>query len=103
MKPLEDVSIPELREDQIRMIAETAEKHARDYINTKLPKRVISTLEIVIEAEGTKPLLFSIDINLRLSSLAKAYDTQRIVDEASRETFEVIEQNLRELSCKFKS
>ena len=103
MKPLEDVSIPELREDQIRMIAETAEKHARDYINTKLPKRVISTLEIVIEAEGTKPLLFSIDINLRLSSLAKAYDTQRIVDEASRETFEVIEQNLREHSCKFKS
>ena len=100
---MEDVSIPELTEDQIRMIAETAEKHARDYINTKLPKRVISTLEIVIEAEGTKPLLFSIDINLRLSFLAKAYDTQRIVDEASRETFEVIEQNLRELSCKFKS
>ena len=103
MKPLEDVSVPELTEDQIRMIAETAEKHARDYINTKLPKRVISTLEIVIEAEGTKPLLFSIDINLRLSSLAKTYDTQRIVDEASRETFEVIEQNLMELSCKFKS
>jgi hypothetical protein len=103
VKPLEDVSIPELTEDQIQMIAETAEKRARDYINTKLPKRVILTLEIVIEAEGTKPLLFSIDINLRLFPLTKTYDTQRIVDEASRETFEVIEQNLRELSCKFKS
>lgn len=103
MKPLEDVSLPELTEDQMEMVAETAEKHARDYINTKLPKRVISTLEIVIEAEGPQTLLFSIDINLRLFSLAKTYDTQRIVDEASRETFEVIEQNLRELSCKYKS
>lgn len=100
---MEDVSILELTEDQIQMIAETAEKRARDYINTKLPKRVISKLEIVIEAEGSRPLVFSIDINLRLVPLSRTFDTQRIVNEAFRETFKVIEQNLRELSCKFKS
>lgn len=103
MKPLEDVNLQGLTEEQMQVIAETAEKYARDYINRKLPKRMISTLEIVIEAEGIKPLVFSIDINLQLLPLVQTYDTQRIVDEASRKTFEVIEENLRELSCKFKS
>lgn len=101
MKPLEDVNLQGLTEEQLQMVAETAEKYARDYINMKLPKRMISTLEIVIEAEGTKPLVFSVDINLHART--QTYDTQRIVNEASRKTFEVIEENLRELSCKFKS
>ena len=103
VKLLEEMGIPELTEDQMQMLSEIAEKTARDYILSKVPKRKISALEIIVETEGSKPVNVSIDIDLELSPLMKTYNTEKLADEATEKAFEAIEQYFRELSCRSKT
>ncbi len=103
MTLLEEIGIPELTEDQMETLSEIAEQTARDYILSKVSKRKISTLEITVETEGSKPVTISVDVDLALSPLMKKYDAEKLADEAAEKAFEAIEQYLRELSCKSKT
>ena len=103
MRLLEEIGIPELTEDQMQALSEIAERVARDYILSKVPQRKISTLDIVVETVGSKPVTISLDIDLVLSPLMRAYDAKKLTNEATEKAFAAIEQHLRELSCRSKT
>jgi len=100
---LEEVDAPELSQDQVEEVCEIAEKTAREYILSKVPLHRISSFDITVEAEGTKPLTLTVDIEIELSPLMKNYDAQKLVEEATKEAFKSVEKRLRELKCKFES
>lgn len=87
----------------MQTLSEIAEKVARDYVLSKVPQRKISTLDIVVETAGSKPVTISVDIDLALSPLMRAYDAEKLANEATEKAFAAIEQYLRELSCKSKT
>ncbi len=103
VKLLEDIGIPELTENQMQILSETAEKTARGYILSKVPKRKISKLDITVETAGVKPLTISVDIDLELSPLMKKINEKKLANEAVEKALEAVEKYLRELSCRFKT
>lgn len=76
-----------------------AEEAARKYVLSKLPSKVIKMLNVSAEAEGTKPLTLSVEVDIRLTKLMKDYNAQDLVDEAVKEAFRAAEKYLRELKC----
>jgi len=100
---LEEIGIPDLTEDQMQTLSETAEKAAREYILSKVPKGKVSALDITVEVVGSKPVTVKVDIDLALSPLMKKYDEEKLADEAAEKAFEAAEQYLRELKCRSKT
>lgn len=99
-KFLEEIGIPELTSEQVGELCDAGEKAARDYITSKISARRISSLDIVIDVEGAKPITVNVDIEIVLSPLMKDYDAKRLVDEAKQEAFSAIEEYLRKIACK---
>jgi len=97
---LEEIRIPELTSEQMEELCEIAEKAARKHILSKISSNRISTLDITIDTEGTKPVTVNVDVEVNLSPLMKNYDVKRLVNEASEEAFASIERYLRALTCK---
>jgi hypothetical protein len=97
---LEEIGIPELTSEQVEGLCEIAEKAARRHVLSKVPSNRISTLDITIDTEGTKPVTVNVDIGVTLSPLVKNYDVKKLVNEAIEETFASIERYLRTLTCK---
>jgi len=96
---VEDLGIPELTSEQVEELCAVAEDAAREYVLSKVPSKRIETLNISIEAEGTKPLNLTVDVDIALSPLMKDFDTQRLAHEAIKEAFVSAEKYLRELKC----
>lgn len=78
------------------MIAEAA---AREHILSKVSSKKIETLNISAEAEGTKPLRLTVDIDIVLSPRTESFNVKRLADEAVKEAFASAEEYLRELTC----
>jgi len=97
---LEEIGIPELTPKQVEELCEVGERAARDYIASKISARRISSLDIVIDVEGAKPIVVNVDIEIVLSPLMKDCDARRLVDEAKQEAFNAIEEYLRKIACK---
>jgi hypothetical protein len=93
---LVDFGLPELSEQQIEEICTAAEDAARKFIFSKVYQKQIDKLDIAVEAEGAKPINFSVEVNLVLSSQTKT-EQKTIVAQAVKEAFEVIENCLRKL------
>ena len=89
-----------MSEDQIQTITEIAEKTARDYIHSKMPRRGITDLEITVEAAGSKPLTVTVDVYLNVSRSAMDCDAKQLTSEATQKAFEAVERHLEELKCK---
>lgn len=94
---MEEIGIPELTPEQVEELCEIAEKSAREYILSKLSPRRISTLNITVDTEGSKPITVNVDVEITLSPLMKNYDVEKLANEATREAFVSIEKYLREL------
>jgi len=99
---LEEIGIPKLTSTQVNELCEIGENAARDYITSKISPRKISSLDITIEVEGTKPITVDIDIEIVLSPLMRDYDAKALVNEAKQEAFNAIEEYLRKIACKSK-
>jgi hypothetical protein len=97
---LEEIGISELTSEQVEELCEVAEKAARKHILSKIPSNRISTLDITIDTEGTKPITVNVDVGITLSPLMENYDVRRLVNEATEEAFKSIERYLRGLTCK---
>ena len=97
-----DSGIPELTFDQVTELSQDAEKAARDYVLSKLSTSRIVTLDVTVEAEGTKPLKISVDVSIVLSPLMKDFDVEFLTNEATKRAFLSIEEYLRELKSKSK-
>ena len=95
-----EIGIPELELEQLKYVCEGAEKIAREYLLSKIKQNKIIDLEIIVNAEGAKPVSLELDVNLILSLLMKEFNVKKLVKESTKRSFEYIEEYLRELKCK---
>lgn len=93
-------AIPELSIEQLEELCERAERAAREHVLSKIPKKRVYTLDVTIDAEGTKPLKVNIDVAIVLSPLMKDFDVEALTKEATERAFAQIEEYLRETTCK---
>ena len=101
MKPfLEEIGIPKLTPKQLEKLCEIGEKAAREHVLSKVSSSKISTLNISIDTEGTKPVTISIDVEISLSPLIKDYNVEKLAKEATEKAFASIKEYLSELTCK---
>ena len=96
---MEELRIPELTSEQLEELCLIAEEAVREHVLSKVPSKRIETLNISVEAEGTKPVTLTVDTGIVLSSLTKDFDVQNLIDEAVKEAFTSAEKYLRELMC----
>jgi hypothetical protein len=96
---LQELGLPELTTEQVAQLCTLAEAAARRYVLSKVPSRRIETLNISIEAEGTKPLRMAIDVEVALSPEIRDFDSKELSDEAVKEAFASAEKYLRKLAC----
>ena len=97
---MEEIGILQLTLEQVEELCEIAEETAREYVLSKVPPRRISRFNIIVDAEGTKPITINVDVEVVLSSLMKNFDVEKLVKEATERAFASIEEYLRKISCK---
>ena len=97
---MEDIGIPELTLEQVAELCERAEQAARDYVLSKVSTSRIVTLDVTVDAEGTKPITVNVEVTVVLSPLMKDFDVEALTKEATKRAFAHIEEYLRELECK---
>jgi len=94
---VDDLGIPELTIEQIEALCSNAENAARKYILSKVPLKMVEKINISVEAEGTKPLNLTVDMDLALAQQEKDVDLKKLVDEAVKEALKTSEDYLRNL------
>ena len=97
-----ETGIAELTLEQIEELCERAEQAARDYVLSKVSIGKLTILDVLVSAEGTKPLTVEVDVSVVLSPLMKDFDVEALTKEARNRAFAIIEEYMRESRCKFK-
>ncbi|MCL2642909.1 MAG: DUF3194 domain-containing protein [Candidatus Bathyarchaeota archaeon] len=92
-----ELGLPELTTEQIEALCATAENAARKHIQAKISSKLIDCLDITVEAQGTKPVDLSVEINLVLSEDAKGVTVDALVKEAVAQAHLASEIFLRKL------
>ena len=95
-----ETGIPELTLEQVEELCERAEQAARDYVLSQVSTGRIATLDVLVDAEGTKPVTVNVDVNVFLSPIMKDFDVDSLTKEAKNQAFIAIEDYLRDLKCK---
>lgn len=93
-----DIGLPELTDDQIEEVCAAAESAARKHIFSRVSPKQVDKLDISVEAEGAKPVNFTVEIDLSLLPETKGVKDKTIVNEAIAEAFKTIEKYLRKLT-----
>ncbi len=93
-----ELGIPELTNEQIETLCQTAENAARKHVLSKVSLKLVEKLDISVEAEGAKPVSLTVEVNLALSPEAKGFDEKKLAEEAVKKAFEAIETYLRKLT-----
>jgi hypothetical protein len=94
---VDELGIPELTTEQIEVLCSNAEEAARKYILSKVPLKIVEKLDISVEAEGTKPLNLTVEVDFVLSQEEKDIDLKKLVDEAVKKALKASEKYLRNL------
>ena len=97
-----EIGIPELTLEQVAELCEGAEQAARKFVLSQVANSRIVTLDVAVDAEGTKPVTVNVEVNVVLSPLMKNFDVKTLTNEATKHAFAHIEEYLRELGCKSK-
>ena len=92
-----ELGIPELTNEQIEEACATAEEAARNYVFLKIGQKQVETLNISVEAEGTKPLTFLVEVDFQLKPTAEEIEQKKTAAEAIQQAFEAIENYLERL------
>lgn len=92
-----DLGIPELTEEQIETVSEVAEEAARKHIFSQVSSKQVERLDVSVEAEGTKPVNFAVEVDLLLADAAKDVDGEKLASEAVKAAFRAIELYLSKL------
>ena len=92
-----ELGLPELTTEQIETLCQTTEEAARKAVLSKVSSKMIDTLDISIEAEGSKPVNVTVEINLVLTKEAKGVDAEALVKEATAQAQKASENYLRKL------
>jgi hypothetical protein len=89
-----DLGIPELTEEQFEDVSQAAEDAARKYVYSKVSPKMAEKLDISVEAEGFKPINFTVEIELKLAVGTTGTDEKTLADQAVQEAFITIEKCL---------
>ena len=92
-----ELGFPELTTEQIELLCSTAEEAARKYILSKVSSKEIDRLDISVEADGSKPVNVTVEINLFLASQTKNVDADSLVKEAVNAAHLATENFLRKI------
>ena len=92
-----DLGLPELTTENIETLCVNAENAARRYILSKVSSKAIEKLDISVEAEGVKPLVLTVEIELVLSQDAGKVAVESLVKEATNEAHKASEKYLRKI------
>jgi hypothetical protein len=95
--PVVELGIPELTTEQIQILCSTAENAARKYVLSKVSSKMVDRLNISVEAEGSKPINVTVEIELALTPEAKGIDAQALVKEATSQAHKASENYLRKI------
>jgi hypothetical protein len=95
VKRVEELGIPDLTTEQIETLCSIAEDAARKHILSTVPFKMVEKLNISVEAEGTKPVNITVEIDLVLSPKIKDLDAETLVNEAVKEAHKASENYLR--------
>jgi hypothetical protein len=94
---VEQLELPELTTEQTETLCSTAEDAARKYILSRTTSKNIENLSISVEAEGSKPLNLSIEVDLTLTTETKGIDPRKLAVEAAKQALKAAENFLRHL------
>jgi hypothetical protein len=97
VKLVVELGFPELTTEQIENLCSTAENAARKYILSKVSNKDIDRLDISVEADGSKPVNVTVEIDLILGSQTKNVDADTLVKEAVNEAHKATENFLRKI------
>jgi hypothetical protein len=89
----------QLTDEQIEELCTIAEETARKYVLSKVDSNKIERLNVIVEAEGTKPITITVDVDIGLSQQVKDFDVRRLADEAVKSAFASVEKYMREKAC----
>ncbi|MCW4053330.1 MAG: DUF3194 domain-containing protein [Candidatus Bathyarchaeota archaeon] len=92
---MEELGLPDLTTKQIQTLCSTAEGAARRYILSKVPLKMVEKLNISVEAEATRPLNVTVEIDLVLSTKMKDFSADVLVSKAVKEALAASESYLR--------
>lgn len=92
-----ELGFPELTTEQIENLCSTAENAARKYILSKVSNKDIDRLDISVEADGSKPVNVTVEIDLILGSQTKNVDADALVKETVNEAHKATENFLRKI------
>ena len=92
-----ELGFPELTTEQIETLCSTAEDAARKYVLSKVSLKDIDRLDISVEADGSKPVNVTVEINLVLASKTKDVDAEALVKEAVNAAHKATENFLRKI------
>lgn len=96
---MEELGLPELTEQQTEELCSKAEEAAREFVLSKVPSKKVETLNICTEAEGTKPVRLTVDVEIILSPQMKDVNVQELVGEAIKAAFASAKKYLGKLLC----
>jgi len=92
-----ELGFPELTTEQIENLCSTAENAARKYVLSKVSNKDIDRLDISVEADGSKPVNVTVEMDLILGSQTKNVDADVLVKEAVNEAHKATENFLRKI------
>ncbi|NIP67385.1 DUF3194 domain-containing protein [Candidatus Bathyarchaeota archaeon] len=97
---MKELGLPELTSEQVEELCEIAERSARKYVLSEISVKKISTLNITVDARGTKPVTVNVDVDLNLAPNMRGYNVKKLANEATQQAFNSIEKHLRKIACK---
>lgn len=97
MELVEELEIPELTTEQIETFCSKAENAARKHILSKISMKNVEKLNVTVEAEGSKPLSLTIEVDLASAPQVKDVDVKTLADEGAKSGLRAGENYLRTL------
>ena len=88
-----------LTDEQVEKLCTIAEETARKHVLSKVRSSRIERLNVSVEAEGTKPITITIDVDVVLSQQIDGFNAQRLANEAVKSAFTSAEKYMREQTC----
>ncbi len=92
-----EFGIPELTEEQFEEVTQTAENAARKLVFSRVNQKLVEKLDVSVEAEGTKPVNFLVEVDIGLSKFVEDVNVEALAQDAVNEAFRAIEDYLRRL------
>ena len=94
---MEELEIPELTTEQIENLCSTADNAARKHVLSRISSKIVEKLNVIVEAEGSKPINLTIEVDLALAPHVKDVNVKTLADEATKTALRAGENYLSSL------